>query len=413
LLAALFAIVALFAQQGAGALRPVQQYFFTYRVGQAFYGIIFYLWKSILPVALSPLYELPYDFVAWTPIFIVCGLAALSITVALYWLRRRWPAGLACWTYYVVLLAPVLGIAQSGPQFVADRYSYLSCMSLAILGGGGFFSLWRYNRDHAERRTLLHATAATAVVVLATLAGLTIKQTKVWHDTRTLWNHVITVGPPSSIAHYNLGRMSEDENRPQDALAYYNQALAINPANPDAHYNLARMLAKQGMQEEAIDHYRQALAVRPNDADAHNNLGLLLAVRGEVEPSLEEFRKAVQIDPNYGKAFFNMGRLIARQGKPDEAIENFRRALKLSPDEVAVLEELGDVLARQGRLDEAIVHLTRVVTLRPALPDAHVALARALVAKGKKLEAEQHYQEALRLLKSPTATAPSDGSASR
>src|SRR4030095_12872355 len=52
-LAIVLAIIAIFAQQSAGALRPVQQYFISYRVGQALYGIIFYLWKSILPFNLS------------------------------------------------------------------------------------------------------------------------------------------------------------------------------------------------------------------------------------------------------------------------------------------------------------------------------------------------------------------------
>jgi protein O-mannosyl-transferase len=400
-LAVLFAIIALFAQQRAGALRPVQQYFFTYRVGQAAYGIIFYLWKSILPLALSPLYELPFDFDVWTPIFVLSGIAAVSITVALFLLRHRWPAGLACWVYYLVLLAPVLGVAQSGPQLVADRYSYLSCMSWAILAAGGFFHLWQSADRRPARRRVLIATSVIVIAVLIGLGEIAIKQTRVWHDTRTLWQHVIAVAPQSSIAYYNLGRMLEDENKPKDALAYYNYALTINPAYADAHYNLARLLAKQGLQVQAIDHYRQSLAIRPNDADAHNNLGLLLALRGEVEPSLEEFQKAVRIDPNYGKAFFNMGRIIARQGKPDEAIQNYRRALQLNPDEVAVLTELGDELARQGQLDEAIVHLTKAVTVKPGLPDAHVALARALAAQGKIMEAEKHYREALRQLKSP------------
>ena len=73
LLSVIFGLAALWAQHATGALRPVQQYFFSYRVGQAFYGICFYLWKTLLPIGLSPLYELPYDFEAWTGVFIaVC-----------------------------------------------------------------------------------------------------------------------------------------------------------------------------------------------------------------------------------------------------------------------------------------------------------------------------------------------------
>jgi hypothetical protein len=33
---------------------------------------------------------------------------------------------LACWLYYLIVLSPTSGIAQSGPQLVADRYSYFA-----------------------------------------------------------------------------------------------------------------------------------------------------------------------------------------------------------------------------------------------------------------------------------------------
>jgi len=55
--------------------------------------------------------------------------------------RRRWPAGLAVAIAYALTLAPVSGIAQAGPQLVADRYSYLSTLGLALLLGGGLIAL--------------------------------------------------------------------------------------------------------------------------------------------------------------------------------------------------------------------------------------------------------------------------------
>jgi tetratricopeptide (TPR) repeat protein len=408
LLAVLFALIAVFAQQAIGALRPVQQYFVSYRVFQAFYSFCFYLWKSLLPIRLSPLYELPFDFDAWVPFFVICGAAAVSITVLLYLLRFRWPALLASWLYYVIVLAPISGVAQSGPQLAADRYSYLSCLSWAVLLGGFFFHWWQTIDKNPGRRPAMFATLCVTVLVVIFLSAATWKQTGVWRDTRTLWQHVIAVAPESSIAHYNLGRIHENDGRLDEGLKFYRRAVNINPANADAHYNLARLLAKQGMQSEAIAHYRQAVEIRPADADTHNNLGLLLARQGEIEASLEEFRKAVQINPSHARAFFNMGRVFARQGEIEKATQSFRQALKLQPDEVEILLGLGDALARQNRWNEAAVHLDRAVKLKPALPEARVALGRSLVAQGKKDEAEKHYQEALRLLKAQSQMPPSN-----
>jgi tetratricopeptide (TPR) repeat protein len=410
-LAIVFAIIAAYAQQSAGALRPMQQYFLSYRLGQAAYGTIFYLWKSLVPWNLSPLYELPYDFEAWMPLLIFSAAVAAAITIALFLLRRQWPAALASWLYYLVMLMPVLGIAQSGPQLVADRYSYFSCMSWAVLLGGGFFHLCNFARYRSEDRSALFGISALASPVLIIFAIMTLKQTEVWRNTKTLWEYVIAAEPQSSIAHYNLGRIYENDGRLDDGIKYYRRAVTINPTNADAHYNLARLLAKQDMQAQAIDHYSRALAVRPNDADAHNNLGLLLARRGEFEPALAEFKKAIHFDPKYGKAFFNMGRIFAQRNELDKAVENYRQALTLNPNEIEILLGLGDALVRQGQAAEAEAYLQRAVTLRPESSEAHVALARSLASQGKKDEAEKYYREALRLLKSKSQAARSDSGA--
>ncbi len=399
ILALIFAALAILAQHSAGALRPAQQYFFSYRLGQAAYGMIFYLWKSIWPFELSPLYELPYDFAEWTPLFVLCGSIALAITIGLFLLRNRWPAGLACWIYYLVMLAPILGFAQSGPQLVADRYSYLACASWAILIGGGYFRAAQFARTQSQGMRLGWAMSAVALLGLVTLGTLAWRQTLVWRDSRTLWRQVIAVGPPSSTAHYNLGRSFEDENQLDIARDYYRRAVAINPANPDAHYNLARLLAKQGDPVGAIRHYRVALQIRPNDADTHNNLGLLLAQRDDLQSASIEFRDAIRIDPTYSKAYFNLGRISAQQGNLDSAVQSYQQALRLAPDQFEIHFQLGNILEQQGHLAAAKEHFKAAVKLKPDFAEGRIALARLLVAAGAKTEAEKQYQEAIRLLK--------------
>ena len=364
-----FAVIAFIGQQQSSAVKSLGNYGIDSRLAQAFYGASFYLWKTLVPLRLSPLYEILPRFSPWDSSILAGGASTVLVTVMLFLIRKRWPAGLACWAYFVVTLGPVLGIVSTGPQLVAERYSYLACMSWAVLAGGILFYFLR----HSAPKVNVLAVTTVATVILVVLAALTWQQATVWQNTRTLWNHVLSLDPNSSIAHYNL----------------------------------ARFLAKQGNQAEAIAHYRAALAIRPDDADTHNNLGLLLAIRGESRASLEEFQRAVQINPNYAKGFFNLGRLYARQGQLEKSLENFRQALKLSPDEAEIYLGLGNVLARQGQPDEAVATFRQAVKLKPDFAEAHITLARALTAQGKKNEAEEHYQIALRLMKSQNQMPPS------
>lgn len=398
-LAILFAVIALFAQQNIGALHPVENYFVTYRLGQVFYGLCFYLLKTLVPVSLSPLYELPYDFEAWTPVFLACGVAVVVLSALLFLLRQRWPAALACWVYYLVVVAPVLGVAQSGPQLVADRYSYLSCLSWALLAGGFFYRFLSSHTKRSDRVFRFAAVSTLASALLGILGFLVWQQTQVWHDSKTLWRHAIAVGSDSAIARYNLARIFELEDKLPQSVESYRRAISINPTMADAHHNLARLLAQQGKPDEAIAHYREALKFKPNDAETHNNLALLLASKGELEASLAELRRAVAIDPKFAKPYFNLGRLLVRSGDLEKAIEHFHQALKLAPDGAEIHAALGDAYVRFGNIDSAAVHFETAVKLKPELVDAHVALARLLAEQGKKDAAAKHYQAAVELLK--------------
>ena len=358
-----FAVIGIFSVGGSGALTSLETHGVAARLAQVCFGMGFYLSKTLLPAGLSPLYQIPPGYSLWNWPSLIGGVTALVMTCALYLLRNRQPAGLACWLYYLALLAPVLGGVANGPQLVADRYSYLSCLSWAVLGGGVLLFLWRKTVPRSLERTA--ALGGCAISIITVLAILTWQQCLVWRNTETLWTHVVKNDPGSSFGHYNL----------------------------------AREVARQGRRQEAIDHYREALRIRPYDPEAHNNLGLLLAVTGEFDASLAELRRAIEIAPQYAKAYFNLGRVLARQGDLDAAVENFEKALKLDPDEAEIHLALGTVLTRMDRSREAGERFKQAVRLKPDLAEAHAALARWLASRGEKDQAASHYEEALRLMK--------------
>src|SRR5437899_178650 len=143
LLAAAASAIAVMAQSSVHAAASLAQLSALDRLAVAAYGLSFYLWKTIVPLNLSPLYELrpPVNHGA-TPFILRYGVI-LAISAIVLALRRRVPGLLAAWVVYVVVLLPVLGIVQSGPQIAADRYTYLAGLGWAILAGAGLLSCWQ------------------------------------------------------------------------------------------------------------------------------------------------------------------------------------------------------------------------------------------------------------------------------
>src|SRR3989449_9637971 len=135
LLAAVAAAVALAVNHARAISAPIESDPPSSRLAMLPYGVTFSAPRTLAPVGLSPLYEPPAHVGPPDPPFLARPVGLVLLTVALGLLRRRWPAGLALWIAYALLLVPVSGVFQAGHQLVADRYSYLSCLPWALLLG--------------------------------------------------------------------------------------------------------------------------------------------------------------------------------------------------------------------------------------------------------------------------------------
>jgi tetratricopeptide (TPR) repeat protein len=407
------------------------------RIIQPLYGINFYLMKTVLPTNLAPLYEIPSDLHLFDWRVILGAIVFLFFSLGFFFARHRWPVALAGWIVYLLLLAPVLGVAQAGLQLVADRYSYLSCMVWAILLAALFVPIMRLSTGGISRPAVAALSTAIAFFVLFVLGSLSWKQTKIWHDSETLWNHALAASP-SSMAYFHVGRfaaqrgdLAESEKhlrraveinptndvmqsnlalvlarqgRLLEATDHFRRALNINPADPATLNNLGIALAQQGKLDEAIQRFERALEIKPNDASGHTNLANVKLARGDLDGAVSHLRRAVEIDPADAENQNNLAVVLATRGDFAEAIQSLRRVVELKPDDAAAANNLAVTLAQQGRLVEAAQTFEAALRIQPNFAEAHAGLARVLAAQKKPEEAMRHYQEALRLLKQQQKT---------
>src|SRR2546426_646293 len=331
LLAAAASAIAVMAQSSVHAAASLAQLSVPGRLAVSAFGLGFYLWKMVVPVNLSPLYELPRTVDPLAPPFILSYALVLAITAIVLALRRQLPGLPAVWLAYVVVLLPVLGIVQSGPQIAADRYTYLAGLGWAILAGAGLLSCWRTSGTSKTGTPTTLPIAGVAMCLVVALGALTWNQAQVWHDSEKLWTHVLAMDPQSSIAENNLGVARAGERKLAEAVEHYQRALHIKPEHADAHNNLGNALAQQGKLAEAIEHYQQALHIKLDSAEAHNNWGLALANQGQYAEAIEHYRQALQIKPDAAEVHTNWGNVLVQQGKLAEAVEHYQRSLQLDP----------------------------------------------------------------------------------
>ncbi|MHC5209327.1 MAG: hypothetical protein ACYTG2_01245 [Planctomycetota bacterium] len=284
------------AQESSSAVRSWSQHTLWQRLLQAGYGLCFYPLETLLPLRLSPLYPLGTQLDPTEPRFGLGLALALSITAVVLLLRRRHPALAASWIAYGLVVAPVLGLFQSGPQLVADRYSYLACLPFAFLAGAGLRAV--VERQAVTQPMLARASSwGAALAAVAVLGPLTHAQAARWSDDVTLWQHATRSVPGSYFARYNL----------------------------------AVALAAQGREADAIPHLEVALRHLPRDragrAAIRGAAAAAYAEVGRVGQAETLWRRSLDDDPDHVPTLTNLGILAERLGRMDEAVAWWRRAV--------------------------------------------------------------------------------------
>src|SRR5207247_1794040 len=297
---------------------------------------------------LSPVYELRPPVNPWATPFLLSYGVVLALTAIALALRRRVPGLPAGWVASIVVLLPVLGIFQSGPQIAADRYTYLAGLGWAILAGAGLLSCWGGWRRSKTGTPATWLLAGIAFCVVVGLGVLTWNQVQVWHDSEKLWSHAAGIDPRSPVGQYSWGLALAQEGKLTEAIEHYTTALRIKPDYADAHINLGVALAQQGKLAEASEHYRQALHSKPDSAEAHTNWGLALAEQGKLAEAIDHYRQALRLKPDSAEVHIIWGAALADWGRLAEASEHYRQTLRIKPDHAAAQSSLLNVLRRLG-----------------------------------------------------------------
>jgi len=381
-------VVTIFAQ--AKAIMPIERMSLPLRMGNASISCVTYLGQIFWPSGLAVLYPFTAGSVGVSGVVLSLVLLA-CISTGAFFLRRRHPCFLTGWLWYLIMLAPVIGILQVGSQARADRYTYLPQIGLYLLltwAAADLCAGWRH------RRWLLGGLATVILVALMFCARV---QTAYWRNSESLWTHTLACTTDNAVAHNSLGNALLQKGSLDEAMVHFQTALQINPGYMGAHNNLGNALLQKGSLDEAMVHFQTALQIDPDDTDAHNNLGIALLQMGRVDEAIAQYQKALQIKPDSADAHNNLGNALLKQGRVDEAIARYQKALQIKPDNADAHDNLGSALLQQGRVDEAIAQYQKALQIRPDYVLASYNLGIALLQKGKVDEAIAHFQEALQI----------------
>lgn len=389
LMAIIGSVVAVRAQHAAGAAADAGRLGLDQRLILLVHSLAFYVWKTLAPYKLAPLYEYPYGGLPLGVTFWASAATVVFLSALAVWQRRRWPGLPAAWVVYVVCILPVSGIFLSGSQMAADRYSYIACIGFAVLAGGAVLGGPRRRAETPRRGAPNGAlprgygavpnwlAGAAAVVLLAVLAGLTRAQIGVWRDSHTLWNTVIQRYPRTSIAHVHRGGLYLLDGDLERAEADLRTAAALYPGYGEALALLGYVRTLRGDFAEGESFGRQALAVAPDMARAHKWYGLTLVRLNRLPEALRAHEEAVRLAPGDWEARLRLASLLQAQRRLPEALRHAEQAVRDAPPlaRVTCLELLVALHLEAGEREKAVLTGRELLLLDPRNAIARQVLA--------------------------------------
>ena len=372
LLALLVSKIAYVAQKRGGMIQELAGLSLGDRVGNALVSYCRYLGKFFWPADLCIFYPHPGHWPLGQ--VLLAGSLLLVISLLVFRLRQRRPYLLVGWFWYLGTLVPVIGLVQLSSQSMADRYTYIPMIGVALLLVWGLYELTK----PWQHQVVILSSFATIVAIV--LVARTHQEIPYWQNDVTLWSRAIAVTENNYVAHNCLGIVLGATD-PDRALAEFQEAVKIHPAYFEAQRSVGSALLQQGHLDEAILHLQAAWDINPTDSRPQYGLAIACYQKGNADEAIFHFQKALSINPDNLDYLNGLAMLLAQKNRFAEAVPLLKEVCDLQTNNPNAFNSLGIVLIRSGQFDEAISSFQKAVKLAPASSELQNNLAAAINAK--------------------------------
>lgn len=339
--------------------------------GQALCGMF---GRALLPVGLSPFYPPRHglDLIGYVGLATLVALIGWSAwrgrAAAGYWAALLW-AGL--------FLLPTMGLVRHGDHIGADRYTYFAFIGLAIAAGAA-----------ADR--LRGASRGVFSLLIVGLAGLSVRQTRVWHDSERLWRHALAVDSTNWLAHNNLANLMLERRDFAAALSGADAALNLQNDYADAWFTRGAAVEGLGNDREAISAYERAVELVPFHVAAVN-MAAAFQRMGKPDVAERRLRAAYEANPAGVEVGVALATLLMARGNSKDAESVLDELLRRQPESASAWVVQGQNLMRTGEWALAISSLDTAIELAPEQAESYYHRAFARRRSGLSQEAVQDY----------------------
>jgi tetratricopeptide (TPR) repeat protein len=316
-------VITLWAQNKGGSIASTDIFPFSTRFSNVTISLTAYLVKIFWPVNLALFYPYEHSIPLWK--VLISGIIIISITLAVLYYIRKLSFLFVGWFWYLGTLIPVIGLVQVGAQAMADRYTYLPSIGIAI--GLAWSVPLLFPREDRRKKILLPAASA----FLISIAVMTWYQCGYWKNSITIFSHALSVTKNNNMMHDNFGTTLFDQGRIQEAIDQYSESIRIAPNDFDAYFNRGSVYARLGQYQRALEDFNIAISLKPTkDVNLfYNNRGVAYLKLGQYQLAINDFNKSIDLKPDDADAYNNRASCYLIQGNREPGCHDAQKACSL------------------------------------------------------------------------------------
>ena len=169
-------------------------------------------------------------------------------------------------------------------------------------------------------------------------------------EAAALYKEILSDRPDDADALHFFGVLHAQRGTYTEAIEFIGRSLAVAPANGVAHYNMGKVLRDADRPKEALASFERATELLPDSVDAWSNRATLLQELERPLEAIASFERALTINPSHVPSLNNRASALRDLQRHEEALADYDRILELEPDNAVALKGRAAVFQSRHRV---------------------------------------------------------------
>jgi tetratricopeptide (TPR) repeat protein len=180
------------------------------------------------------------------------------------------------------------------------------------------------------------------------------------------------------------------------AINYLKQYSLLKPRDADIHKDIGRLSFELDRYDDALSSYLKALYINPSITGIYNNYSKLIVIKKwDAQSIIYVSEKAVSLKEADFTVYRNLGDAYLQTGNYQKALINYQQAMVLNPRDIPTLSKQAICQVSTNKVDEAILTYEQLVIL-DTVKNNYKILGDLYDKKGNKKEAVSNYKKYLK-----------------